>query len=152
MRDEIHRSPVDPSLDLEQRSDATVWPWNVILWCFLSLHCLMQTLTLSALFQLWGMMKHLSQLRRVAVVLYGCQDGYSTTSLQLGRDSVLSSRIFQQCRHLPKQGRLQLKSCLLTAAIYQRSVIELVKIAVEMLLNCIKLRKCLYAHSDLRAV
>lgn len=40
-----------PNPDTEQHSDATAWPWNVILWCLPSLHCLLQTLTLCALVQ-----------------------------------------------------------------------------------------------------
>lgn len=50
-------------------------------------------------------------------MLHGCRDGYYSTSLQLEGIQCFSSRIFQQRRHLPQQGLLRLKGCLLTAAL-----------------------------------
>lgn len=86
-------------------------------------------------------------------MLHGCRDGYYSTSLQLEGIQCFSSRIFQQRRHLPQQGLLRLKGCLLTAALYSKNIIELVKIqiAVELLSNG-GASKRLCARCDLRSV
>ena len=67
------------------------------------------------------------------------------------RDSELSSRIFQQFKHLLWQGLFQLKGCLLGTTIYERNIIRLmmIRIAVEILSDCTASR-CSCTYCDLR--
>lgn len=71
--------PLTLSPDTEQLYDATAWPWNGILWCLLCVHCWMQTLTLSTVLQQSGDKEMVVTVKiRVTVMLYWCQDNFST--------------------------------------------------------------------------